>query len=59
VKVGLRVLTEKELKAATETDDPLADIAAMAYSYSHGLRKGFAIANLANAVESIIGMLPV
>lgn len=59
VKIGLRVLTETELKAATETDDPLADIASMAYSYSHGLRKGFAIANLANAVESIVGMLPV
>jgi hypothetical protein len=58
-KIQLRVLTDKELDAAKATDDPLADLASMAYSYSHGLRKGFAIANLANAVESIVGMLPV
>ncbi|MFT3770706.1 MAG: hypothetical protein QM820_35220 [Minicystis sp.] len=58
-KVSLRVLTSDELAAAKKTDDPLADLASMAYDYSHGLRKGFAIANLANAVESIVGMLPV
>lgn len=58
-KIGLRVLTSDELAAAKKTDDPLAELASMAYDYSHGLRKGFAIANLANAVESIVGMLPV
>lgn len=58
-RIQLRVLTSDELAAAKKTDDPLAELASMAYDYSHGLRKGFAIANLANAVESIVGMLPV
>jgi len=53
--VGLQVLTPQELKFVT---GPLADIARGAYTYSQGLRQALAIANLANSVESIIGMLP-
>jgi hypothetical protein len=54
-QLSLRVLTPDELKYV---NGPLKSIANGAYSYSHGLRQALAIANLANAVESIIGMLP-
>ena len=50
------VLTPDEFKAVT---GPLAEVANVAYTYSQGLRQALALANLANAVESIIGMLPV
>jgi hypothetical protein len=55
-QIGLRVLTQDELKYV---DGPLGSLANTAYSYSQGLREALALANLANAVESIIGMLPV
>jgi hypothetical protein len=51
----LRVLTPDELAYVT---GPLADVAKIAYKYSQGLREVLAIANLANAAESAIGMLP-
>jgi len=53
--ISLRVLTPDELQAVT---GPLADVAKVAYTYSQGLRQALALANLANAAESIIGMLP-
>lgn len=53
--VALRVLTPDELNWVA---DPLGGLAKIAYTYSQGLREGLAIANLANAVESAIGMLP-
>lgn len=55
-ELGLRVLTPKEVADAT---GPLKEIATGAYYYSHGLRQVLAVANVANSVESIIGMLPV
>jgi len=55
-QVNLRVLTPEELLYVT---GPLKDIARGAYKYSQGLRQALAIANLANAVEDIIGMLPI
>ena len=55
-QLGLRVLTPEELQAV---NGPLKDVAQGAYAYSQGLRQGLAVANLANAAESIIGMLPV
>jgi hypothetical protein len=55
VAIGLRVLTPDELEYVT---GPLADLAKIAYTYSQGLRQALAIANLANAADSIIGMLP-
>ena len=54
-QIGLQVLTPEELKFVS---GPLAEIANVAYTYSQGLRQVLAVANLANAVESIIGMLP-
>jgi hypothetical protein len=53
--ISLRVLTPDELAYVT---GPLADVAKIAYKYSQGLREVLAIANLANAAESAIGMLP-
>jgi hypothetical protein len=55
-QLGLQVLTPDELNAVT---GPLADIAKIAYAYSQGLRQVLAAANLANAADSILGMLPV
>jgi hypothetical protein len=55
-QITLRVLTQDELKYV---DGPLGSLANTAYGYSQNLREGLAIANLANAVTSIIGMLPV
>lgn len=54
-QVGLTVLTPEELAFV---DGPLGSLAKTAYDFSHGLRQALAIANLANSVESVIGMLP-
>ena len=55
-QIGLTVLTPDELKAVT---GPLGGLANDAYQFSQGLRQALALANLANAAESVIGMLPV
>jgi len=55
-QVTLKVLTPPELQFV---DGPLGTLANMAATYTSGLREALAIANLANAVESITGMLPV
>jgi hypothetical protein len=55
-QVQLSVLTPDEL---ANVSGPLAQVATAAYEYSQGLRQALAVANLANAVESIIGMIPV
>lgn len=58
VKLSLKVLSPAEL-AATGTDmSVLAKIATVAYEYTLSVRQAAAIANLANAGQSIIGMLP-
>jgi hypothetical protein len=54
-QIGIKVLTPEELEFVT---GPLKDIAKVAYTYSQGLRQALALANLANAADSIIGMLP-
>jgi hypothetical protein len=55
-QIGLKVLTREELKYV---DGPLGTVATMASGYMTKLREALALANLANSVESIIGMLPV
>ena len=55
-QVTLKVLTPPELQFV---DGPLGTLANGASSYTTGLREALAIANLANAVESILGMLPI
>jgi len=54
-QIGLTVLTPDEIVAI---QDSLKQVAKTAYEYSQGLRQALALANLANAAESIIGMLP-
>jgi hypothetical protein len=53
--VGIQVLTPDEVTALS---DPLKQVATVAYDYSQAFRQAMALANLANAAESIIGMLP-
>jgi hypothetical protein len=55
-QITLRVLTPEELLYVS---GPLKEIARGAYKYSQGLRQTLAVANLANSVEDIIGMLPI
>jgi len=55
-QLGLRVLTADELQYI---DGALGTVARTAYGYSQALRQTQARANLANAAESIIGMLPI
>jgi hypothetical protein len=57
-QLSLRVLTPAELQAASTDDDVLGSLATVAYDYTLTLRQALAIANLANAAESIIGMIP-
>lgn len=54
-QVGLQVLTPDEV---TALKDALKQVATVAYDYSQAFRQAMALANLANAAESIIGMLP-
>jgi len=55
-QISLKVLTPPELE---RVNGPLGTLAKAASSYTTGLREALALANLANAVESIAGMLPV
>ncbi len=57
-QLSLRVLTPAELVAASADGDVLSNLATIAYTYTLTLRQGLAVANLGNAAESIIGMIP-
>jgi hypothetical protein len=57
-QLSLRVLTPAELVAASGDDSVLGHLATIAYTYTLTLRQALAVANLANAAESIIGMIP-
>ena len=57
-QLSLRVLTPAELASARTDNDVLGQLATTAYNYTLSLREALAIANLANAAESIIGMIP-
>ena len=57
-QLTLRVLTPAELVAASADDAVLGDLATTAYSYTLTLRQALAVANLANATELVIGMIP-
>jgi hypothetical protein len=56
VSVGLKVLTPQELQYV---DGPLGTLANTAYTIAKTLREALALANLANGVGDIIGMLPI
>ena len=55
-QISLKVLTPEELVFVS---GPLGGLANAAYTFSQGLRQALALANLANAAESVIGMLPI
>jgi hypothetical protein len=57
-QLALRVLTPAELNSAKTDNDVLAGLATTAYDYTFSLRQALALANLVNATESIIGMIP-
>ena len=57
-QLTLQVLTPAELAAASADDDVLGTLATVAYNYTLTLRQALAVANLANATESVIGMIP-
>jgi hypothetical protein len=54
-QVGIQVLNPDEVTALS---DSLKQVATVAYDFSQAFRQTMALANLANAAESIIGMLP-
>lgn len=56
VTVGLKVQTEADLESYE--DGFAKDMAIMALKFTHKQRQVLAAANLANSVESILGMLP-
>jgi hypothetical protein len=60
VSIGLKVLNEKNL--LTVKGDPansaIVEIAKACYKFTQAQKEALATANLANSVESIIGMLP-
>jgi hypothetical protein len=59
-QLALRVLTPAELNSAKAKgdNDVLISLATTAYNYTFTLRQALALANLVNATESIIGMIP-
>lgn len=57
-RLSLQVLTPAELAAASADDSVLGRLATVAYKYTTSLRQALAVANLANAGESVIGMIP-
>jgi hypothetical protein len=56
VSIGLRVVSPAELERHPDTT--ARDIAAFAYKFTVGQKEVLAMANLANTVESILGILP-
>jgi hypothetical protein len=57
-QLTLSVLTPAQLVAAQVDHDVLAKFAKVAYDYTLTLRQTLALANLANAEQSIVGMIP-
>jgi hypothetical protein len=55
-QIQLNVLTQQELQFVR---GPLGAVAKASQFYSDHLRQGLAAANLANAVQSVIGLLPI
>jgi hypothetical protein len=56
VSIGLRVVSPAEL--ASHPDSIARDLAAFAYKFTTGQKETLAMANTANNVESILGLLP-
>jgi hypothetical protein len=61
VTIGLKVLDENHLQniAGDTKDSAIVEIAKACYKFTQAQKEALATANLANSVESIIGMLPI
>lgn len=61
VTLGLKVITDTQLVDATGkfANGRVIDLAKACYKFTMAQKKALALANLANDVESIIGMLPI
>src|SRR5262249_12695216 len=57
VSLSLRVVTSDALRAE-KSKKPEYDLAIHAYDFTRGQKEVLALANIANNVESILGMLP-
>ena len=57
VSLGMRVLTEESLKTEVGSNKG-KDLALFAYKFNRGQKEILATANIANTVDSILGMLP-
>jgi hypothetical protein len=58
VTVKMRVLTEQAFNKPDRDMSASEKIAVAAYKYTRTQKEVLAMANLANSVESILGMLP-
>ncbi|NVB76940.1 MAG: hypothetical protein HOV81_00965 [Kofleriaceae bacterium] len=58
VQLGMKVLTKDALQKDTTSSSDGKDIAAFCYDWTRGQKEALAVANIANSVESILGMLP-
>jgi hypothetical protein len=54
--ITLQVLTKQDLE--TVAASPLVDLGIGAYDYTHGARQALALANVANAAQAPIGIVP-
>jgi hypothetical protein len=60
VTIGLKVLDDNQLSVAGDSSQSaIVEIAKACYKFTQAQKEALATANLANSVESIIGMLPV
>jgi hypothetical protein len=61
VSLGLKVLDENHLQniAGDTSTSAIVEIAKACYKFTRAQKEALAMANLANSVESIIGMLPI
>jgi hypothetical protein len=58
VSIGMKVITAAALAADTTTSSDGKDIAKFCYEWTRKQKEVLALANLANSVESILGLLP-
>ena len=58
VSLGMKVITKDALKADGGTANTGKELAAFCYDWTRGQKELLALANVANSVESILGILP-
>jgi len=58
VSVGMKVLTDKSLGADPNSAQSGKDLAIFCYKFTRGQKELLALANIANTVESVLGILP-